>query len=517
MNYPSSFSLRIIQLDANEEDIPLGFVPGTFDEQDPKFADNRSKHKNDPVTMKKLRDKAASKSKKSSSKASKKKFDDFGRSRLPKHSYKNIQPTTEEVSRLNLSFSEDFEIFDPITSASTSVARTLKGTTDEFQQRVGTIAEEFDDFCTISPRKILIKVGFASPVSPDQHLKRRKIVMFQQDSPAVMDDDTSGRNYPSAEKMAELVTLISKIPVEVVKALKNEENKQSQEEKIDEQQQSQEDGFKKQESSYKEDMHHEDYAKGSLNDIKESRDEESNKQHILEEQQLLDVNAADKEAGREDDLKNEDCSDLKTLEDVNTTAKEDGHEVDLKNQECTDMEDVHDEVGGTIIDSIQVAVDTILFGLSTPSTTKSLDVGASNKMTESQWDLPDCQIPPDFPDAQVRELEVSKAKTLAKKERKKSRILRSLYISKYGCGSKYVGDFDKEEKLKYAIDRDCGIFVCAYAEILSEGLQVHSCRFDVASQRARNASLQWHYGVEKTNEGYMSDNGDPPRPRKSRH
>ncbi|PHT60275.1 hypothetical protein CQW23_02638 [Capsicum baccatum] len=61
---------------------------------------------------------------------------------------------------------------------------------------------------------------------------------------------------------------------------------------------------------------------------------------------------------------------------------------------------------------------------------------------------------------------------------------------------------------------DCGIFVCAYAEILSEGLQVHSCGFDAASQRARYASLLWHYGVEKENEGYTSDNGDPPRPRK---
>ncbi|PHT38601.1 hypothetical protein CQW23_22174 [Capsicum baccatum] len=62
---------------------------------------------------------------------------------------------------------------------------------------------------------------------------------------------------------------------------------------------------------------------------------------------------------------------------------------------------------------------------------------------------------------------------------------------------------------------DCGVFVCAYAEILSEGLQVHSCGFDAASQRARYASLLWHYGVEKANEGYTSDNGDPPRPRKS--
>ncbi|PHU30052.1 hypothetical protein BC332_02145 [Capsicum chinense] len=233
MDYPSSFSLVITQLDSNEKDITLGLVTGTFDEQDPKFAENRSKHRNDPVTMKKLRDKAVSKSKKFSSKSSKKKFDDSVRPRLPKdnkdelhvwvqgkilkftmlefaiitglkcagniddymytssskselkskyfsdnkgaitrsklitrmkmkkfdnaedalnlHSYKNIQPTTEEVRRLDLSFSTDFETFDPTTSASTSVAGMPKRTTDEFQQRVGTIAEEFSDFSTIPP------------------------------------------------------------------------------------------------------------------------------------------------------------------------------------------------------------------------------------------------------------------------------------------------------------------------------------------------------------------------------
>ncbi|KAF3642283.1 hypothetical protein FXO38_21203 [Capsicum annuum] len=193
--------------------------------------------------------------------------------------------------------------------------------------------------------------------------------------------------------MAELVTLISKIPTEVVKALKNEANKQSQ-----------------------------------------------------------DVNAADKEAGCEDDFENEDCSDLQALEDVNLTAKEDVNEVNLKNQESTDVTDVQDEVGGTITDSIQATVDTILFGLSTPSTIKSLDVGASNKMTERHWDLPDSQISPDFADAQVQELQASKAKAPVKRERKKSKGLRSSYISKYGSGSKDAVDFDKEEKLKYAFD-----------------------------------------------------------------
>ncbi|PHT82630.1 hypothetical protein T459_11073 [Capsicum annuum] len=558
MDNPPSFSLGITQLDATVQDIPLGFVPATFDKQDSDWAENRSKHRNDPVTMKKLMDKAASKSKKSTSKASKKKFDDSGRPRLPKHSYKNIQPTTDEVSRLDLSFSKDFKICDPTTYASTFDSGKLKGTAVELQHRVGTIAEEFGDFSTIPPREILMKAGFESPVSPDQPLKKRK---------------TSHQHkfVPSSSTQSEGT------------------------------------------------------SKSSL----------------------------------------------------------DGDEIKNYINKC-------DEVGGIITDSIQSAVDTLLFGLSTPSTTKSLDVGASNKMIERHWDLPDSQIPPDFPDAQVRELQASKSKAPAKRERKKSRVLRSPCISKYGSGSKDAVDIDKEEKLKYAFDGyninqdlpnelmidysqwiivgllkthsakkkskiqlgdnyrytttscffktyvekthtryypveppvdlsmqqdyaesivvakkediianiiqafcvpaglpwymvdevyvsincdkefhwvlavivlkerlirvydslstykgkitqqtglvneipfdvdyvqnipqqasdslDCGVFVCAYAEILSEGLQVHSCRFDSACQRACYASLLWHYAVEKANEGYRNDNGDPPRSRKS--
>ncbi|PHT53239.1 hypothetical protein CQW23_07701 [Capsicum baccatum] len=62
---------------------------------------------------------------------------------------------------------------------------------------------------------------------------------------------------------------------------------------------------------------------------------------------------------------------------------------------------------------------------------------------------------------------------------------------------------------------DYGVFICAYAKILSEGKQVHSCGFDAASQRACYALLLWHYRVEKANEGYTSDNGDLPRSRNS--
>ncbi|PHT93782.1 hypothetical protein T459_01664 [Capsicum annuum] len=223
----------------------------------------------------------------------------------------------------------------------------------------------------------------------------------------MMDDDTSGRDHP----VHHVLGLYSETHKDATDKgeidgdkIQNYINKR--EEKIDEQQQSQEDGSKKQESPHKEDMQ--------------------------------GLNAADKEADRKDDFENEDCSDLKALED---------------------------EVDGIVTDSIQVAVDTILFGMSTPSTTKPLDVGDSNKMTESQWDLSNRQIPPDFLDAQDAD------------------------------------DYDKEKKLKYVFD--------------GEGLQVHSCGFDAASQRVRYASLLWHYGVEKANEGYTSDNDNPPRPRKS--
>ncbi|KAM3356439.1 hypothetical protein P3S68_023153 [Capsicum galapagoense] len=200
-------------------------------------------------------------------------------------------------------------------------------------------------------------------------------------------------------------------------------------------------------------MQHENYAKGSINDMEMSRDEESNKHHILEEQQLLDVNAANKDAGHEDDFENEDCSDLEVLEDEIMTYDEECSDEEL-GKKIFQMWKIcrWDEVGGTITDSIQATVDTILFVPSTPFTTKSIDVGASSKMTERHWDLPDSQIPPDFPDAQVRELQASKVNAPSKRERKKSRILRSPYISKYGSGSKDSTDFDKEEKLKYAFD-----------------------------------------------------------------
>ncbi|KAM3319016.1 hypothetical protein P3S67_006216 [Capsicum chacoense] len=120
------------------------------------------------------------------------KYESFMSCMFTKHSYKNIQPTNDEVRRLDLSFLKDFEICDSTTYASTSNSGKLKRTAVEIQQRVGTIVEEFGDFSTILLRKILIKADFESP---DQPLNKRKTVMFEQDKKTVMDDDTSGSGH----------------------------------------------------------------------------------------------------------------------------------------------------------------------------------------------------------------------------------------------------------------------------------------------------------------------------------
>ncbi|PHT96276.1 hypothetical protein BC332_34798 [Capsicum chinense] len=53
---------------------------------------------------------------------------------------------------------------------------------------------------------------------------------------------------------------------------------------------------------------------------------------------------------------------------------------------------------------------------------------------------------------------------------------------------------------------DCGLFVAAYAEFLSDRHQIPSSEFDSKEHRTRYTSLLWDYGVNKACTGYVSDN-----------
>ncbi|PHU26462.1 hypothetical protein BC332_04794 [Capsicum chinense] len=62
---------------------------------------------------------------------------------------------------------------------------------------------------------------------------------------------------------------------------------------------------------------------------------------------------------------------------------------------------------------------------------------------------------------------------------------------------------------------DCGLFVAVYAEFLSDRHQIPSSKFDSKKHRTRYASLLWDYGVNKVCTGYVSDNQDPPRSKRT--
>ncbi|PHU20021.1 hypothetical protein BC332_11172 [Capsicum chinense] len=61
--------------------------------------------------------------------------------------------------------------------------------------------------------------------------------------------------------------------------------------------------------------------------------------------------------------------------------------------------------------------------------------------------------------------------------------------------------------------RDYGVFVAVYVEYLSEGLDIPSSEIDAHYHFLRYASLLCKYGSVKADNGYFSENDDPPRPR----
>ncbi|PHU15456.1 hypothetical protein BC332_16661 [Capsicum chinense] len=212
----------------------------------------------------------------------------------------------------------------------------------------------------------------------------------------------------------------------------------------------------------------------------------------------------------------------------------------ISNKEEASIEDLGKEHSPVM--SVQDALDTLIFGLSTPLNTNKFDVLTPNLVMESQWSLPDSQFPPDFPDAQVKELEAAKAheetnrQSLSKNAPGLGYPLLNFIVAQVlsknwfylmtqpkmcwndevyvpvNCGKEYHWVL-AVIVLKERTIRVYDSLSSKKKNILSEGQQVRSCEFEAASQRACYASLLWHYGVTKEKKGYTSDNDDPSRPK----
>ncbi|PHT38908.1 hypothetical protein CQW23_22481 [Capsicum baccatum] len=71
----------------------------------------------------------------------------------------------------------------------------------------------------------------------------------------------------------------------------------------------------------------------------------------------------------------------------------------------------------------------------------------------------------------------------------------------------------RKRKQTSEIEKDCGVFVVVYAEYLSEGLGISCSGIDAQYHHLRYASLLCKYEFEKAENGYFSENDDPPRSR----
>ncbi|PHT70476.1 hypothetical protein T459_25580 [Capsicum annuum] len=69
------------------------------------------------------------------------------------------------------------------------------------------------------------------------------------------------------------------------------------------------------------------------------------------------------------------------------------------------------------------------------------------------------------------------------------------------------------ERKNYLFERDCSPFIAAYAEYLSDGLQVPNDGLDAGLLHKIYAAFLWKYGEAKDQKPYVTDIKDPRRPK----
>uniref|UniRef100_M0ZNV8 Ulp1 protease family, C-terminal catalytic domain containing protein n=1 Tax=Solanum tuberosum TaxID=4113 RepID=M0ZNV8_SOLTU len=158
------------------------------------------------------------------------------------------------------------------------------------------------------------------------------------------------------------------------------------------------------------------------------------------------------------------------------------------------------------------------------------------QLTNNDDFLSDSQLPTQLPiKKSAHNLDT---KTPAPRNRIPSKILQSPYVNTFGSIDKGKGKIDDDIRpytpleecgityqvlsllmqeysqwiqkglLKTHANNDCGTYVAAFAEFLSNEIKVPSIPFQSEYLRSRYATLLWKYGTNKANAGYVSENDD---------
>ncbi|PHT98275.1 hypothetical protein BC332_32795 [Capsicum chinense] len=225
-------------------------------------------------------------------------------------------------------------------------------------------------------------------------------------------------------------------------------------------------------------------------------------------------------------------------------------------------------------DLSQESIDNIMAGISTPVVAIKMKSVSPTEMNNNECQIHDTRFQSDLSEVELGKQDA--IKTRAPRNRKRPTIFRSPFTTKFdssckgkesatvdflrkhpfdGClifddmpmglikeycdwivkgllkfmkrtykdkMSKVVGDLnDTPFDVQYVEDiaqqvgesLDCGVFVAAYAEFLSDEMQIPSSTLDAEYIRKRYATLLWNYGVKKAKKIYSSDHDDPSRVR----
>ncbi|PHT68706.1 hypothetical protein T459_28193 [Capsicum annuum] len=327
---------------------------------------------------------------------------------LPKYVFTNIIPTVDELKCLQLPNNDGMDLKDSINSTLPSTSSSQHIKVDQKAKMIASslLLDDFDDFTTLPPLRLLTRLKSKSDILLAPPSKRRK---------------TDAERTESVDKRFNDIEALMK---------KHHEEMKKQHEEM-------------------------------MLDLKEKYD--------APQKVVIEIDSSNKDVEKNETH----FDDLGTLNEHLKNVPEKESETEVKNV------------------AFEHTIDNTITDFS------SLVSAIQSEELLQKENLPDLILPT-----------------------KNTEVLNELLNAYTDKMSKVAGDlnetpFDveyiKDISQQVSGSLDCGVFVAAYAEFLSNQMQIPSSNLDTEYLRKIYASLLWNYGVKKANKIYSSGHDNPLR------
>ncbi|KAF3684386.1 putative protein EIN4-like [Capsicum annuum] len=425
---------------------------------------------------------------------------------LPKYVFTNIIPTVDELKCLQLPNNDGMDLKDSINSTLPSTSSSQHIKVDQKAKMIASslLLDDFDDFTTLPPLRLLTRLKSKSDILLAPPSKRRK---------------TDAERTESVDKRFNDIEALMKKHHEEMKK-QHEEMMLDLKEKYDAPQKVVIEIDSSNKDVEKNETHFDDL--GTLNEHlknvpeKESETEVKNVafEHTIDNT-ITDFSSLVSAIQSEELLQKENLPDLI---------------LPTKNTEVLNELQVFCTV--TSSEMLQEVIYNIIASMCTPITAMAVN---SNDLSQ-KVNLPDLSLQTGNIEVPNELRESTKDSSTDASQESIDNIIAGIstpvvaikikFVSPIEISnneykmSKVAGDlnetpFDveyiKDISQQVSGSLDCGVFVAAYAEFLSNQMQIPSSNLDTEYLRKIYASLLWNYGVKKANKIYSSGHDNPLR------